>query len=462
VTDPTKQPSDGRRTAASAARRPDLTVVLAVLLPLVTVAALLLVRPEPPERATEPPERTELTHSTIVCPGGGTRTSLSTMAEASGKVAVRVGEATEETTAKLAPREITTVRGEKPVVVTGEDDLAPGLVGGVTASPLAAAACSEPVSDQWFTGVGAGARHSSVLELVNPDAGPAVVDATLFGQRGLVDAPELRGVAVPARGAVRIDLAATIPRRDELTLRVSTSRGRVSATVRDHYDQLGAGAEARDWLPAQPAPATTNLLLGQVPGAGQRNLVLSNPGPDQTRASVQVVTEESVFTPRGVDDIVATPEAVTRVSLSKLLPKDALRDAVGLLVTSPAPLTATVRNFVDGDLSHAGSGGPVTSSSLLTPAGRAQVVLAGATAAGTVTVVATDEAGHRLRRQRVDVTANRGFTLSVPPETRLVEVTTRGTTVVGSVVVTGDGAAVLPLTELVRDSLVAQVRPGLH
>jgi hypothetical protein len=468
MTEPSSEPTAGRRIAAAVARRPDVTVVLAVLLPLLTVAALLLVRPETPGRAIDPPERADLTRSTIVCPGGATRTSLSTMSETSGQVSVRVGEGTDdtddtdETRVDLTPRATATVQGEGPVVVTGEGALAPGLVGGVVASPLAAAACREPVSDQWFTGVGAGARHSSVLELVNPDAGPAVVDATLVGQNGIVDAPALRGVAVPARGVVRIDLATTIPRRDELSLRVTTSRGRVSATVRDHYDQLGAGAEARDWLPAQPAPDTTNVLLGLVPGAGQRNLVLTNPGPDETRAAVQVVTGESVFTPRGVEDIIVTPESVRRVSLSALLPKDALRDAIGLVVTSPAPLTSTVRSFVDGDLSHAVPGVPVTSSTVLTPTGRKQVVLAGAEAAGTVTVVATDESGRRLRRQRVDVTAGRGFSVSVPPEAALVEVTARGTSVVGSVIVTGDGAAVLPLTELVRDSLVAQVRPGLH
>ncbi len=32
---------------------------------------------------------------------------------------------------------------------------------------------------------------------------------------------------------------------------------------------------------------------------------------------------------------------------------------------------------------------------------------------------------------------------------------------IGVVVVTGDGAAVLPLTQLVSDSLIAHVQPGL-
>ncbi|MDQ4053867.1 MAG: DUF5719 family protein [Actinomycetota bacterium] len=459
MTDPSNAPTPGRRIAAAVGSRADVTVVLAVLLPLLTVAALLLVRPGSQEVVTQPPERTVVTRSTVVCPSGASESSLTTMSDEGGPVAARVGK--DPSTVDLAPRSVTSVPGDGPVVVTGEGVLAPGLVGGVFRSPLAAASCSEPAPDQWFTGVGAGARHNSVLELVNPDAGPAVVDSTLIGQEGVIDAPELRGVAVPARGVVRIDLATTIPRRDELTLRVTTSRGRVSATMRDHYDQLGAGAAARDWLPAQAAPSTTNTMLGMVPGSGQRNLVLTNAGTDETRAAVQVVTEDSVFTPQGVKDVVVGPESVTRVSLSKLLPKDALGDAIGLVVTSGSPLTATVRSFVDGDLSHSAPGEQISSSTVLTPPGRKQVVLAGADGAGTVTVVATDESGQEVARRRVDVVAKRGFAVDLPSKAALVEVTVRGTTMVGSVTVTGDGVAVLPLTPLVLDSLVAQVRPGL-
>lgn len=462
MTDQSSQPTQGRRVASAVARGPDITVVLAALLPILTVGVLLLARPDAPGNSTHPPELTPLTVSTIVCPSGATQAYLSTMTETSGKVAVRAGTATEETATQLTPRALTSVTGDGPVVVAGTDDLAPGLIGGVFTTPLAAAPCREPVPDQWFTGVGAGAHHSSVLELVNPDAGPAVIDATLVGQEGIVDAPELRGVAVPPRGVVRINLATTIPRRDELALQVMTSRGRVLATVTDRYDQLGAGAAARDWLPGQSAPATSNLLLGLAAGAGQRSLVIANPENDETRASVQVVTKDSVFTPKGVEDVIVAPQAVTRVSLSQLLPKDALDGAVGLLVTSPAAVTTTVRSFVDGDLSHAVPGDPVTSSAVLTPTGKKKIVLGGAEAAGTVTVIARDDAGKQVAKQHVDVVAHRGFTFSLPPEATLVEVSARGTSVVGSVVVTGDGAAVVPLIQLVTDSLVAQVRPGLY
>ena len=116
-----------------------------------------------------------------------------------------------------------------------------------------------------------------MLELVNPDAGPAVVDAIAYGRRGAVDAPALRGVAVPGRSVVHIDLAERVPRRDDLALHVTTTRGRVSASVVDTYDELGSSGSATDYLPSQPAPTTSNLLLGLPEGTGRRTLLLANP-----------------------------------------------------------------------------------------------------------------------------------------------------------------------------------------
>ena len=200
---PTPRPPD---RAAAVARRPTSRSCWPRSCRSLTVAALLLVRPDAADTPTEAPERTELTRVAIVCPGGASQASLSTIVEAGGPVGVRVGKATEETATDLAPRATTTVTGDGAVVVTARDRWP--RASWVASSPRPAVApCRQPASDQWFTGVGAGAGHSSVLELVNPDAGPAVVDGTLIGEDGVVDAPELRGVAVPAGGAVRIDLA---------------------------------------------------------------------------------------------------------------------------------------------------------------------------------------------------------------------------------------------------------------
>lgn len=455
----------GRRTARRGRRGPDATVVLALVLPAVTVAAVLLVRPDLPSTPDRPPTETGLTSTSVICPSGESQAFVATAGESSGDVPVRFGEA--EDTAALEPGRVTQVSGtDAPAVVEAEGALAAGLVAARFDSPLAAAECGEPVPEQWFTGVGAGARHRSVLELVNPDAGPAVVDATLYGRSGPVEAPGLRGVAVPAGGVVRIDLAATVPRRDELALHLTTSRGRVRTSIRDVFDSLGPGPPSSDWLPAQAEPTTSNLMLGLEPGPGQRTLVLANAGEDQTRATVKIVTGDSVFTPEGVDEITVPPLSVTRVTLSEVLAGEAVEGALGLLVESRAPITAGLRSITSGDLSHTVPGTPVTSATtVILPRGRKQVQLAGAEVAGSVVVTARGADGEVVGEQTVEVVPGRGYSVLAPREAVLVEVTPTGTPVLASVLASASGSAsgttVVRLRDLQLTTLVGDVRPAL-
>ncbi len=48
MSDQSHQPTPGRRVASVVARGPDITVVLALILPLLTAGLLLLVRPDTP------------------------------------------------------------------------------------------------------------------------------------------------------------------------------------------------------------------------------------------------------------------------------------------------------------------------------------------------------------------------------------------------------------------------------
>lgn len=454
----------GRRTSRSARRGPDATVVLALVLPLVTVAAVLLVRPDSPTSPVRPPAETQLTRTSVICPTAAARAFVTTAggsSGSSGEVSVRFGKT--ERTATVEAGQVTEVRGsDAPAVVVAEGAAAPGLVVGRFDSPLAAAECREPASDQWFTGVGAGARHTSVLELVNPDAGPAVVDTTVYGRDGVVEASGLRGVGVPSGGVVRIDLAETVPRRDELALRVTTSRGRVQVSIRDAYDGFGSRRPTTDWLPAQTGPTTSNLMLGLEPGPGQRTLVLANGGADETRATVRLVTGDSVFTPRGVEEIAVPPRSVTRVTLSEVLDDESAAGVIGLLVETPAPITAGLRSVTDGDLSHAVPGARVgTATAGIVPPGRKQVQIAGAATAGTVRLTARGSDGQVVGEQTVEVVPDRGYSVRVPRQAVLVELTPTGTGVVASVLVVGSGTTVVRLRELRRTSLVGDVRPAL-
>lgn len=455
---------------ASRAARPsrvlDVTVVLAVLLPLLTGGAVLLTRSESPAPSTHPPAESVLGAASVVCPSLGVEARVATGSGASGTVAATTGD--QEAEVEVGEGTLATVplprgRADRPVVVRGEDELAPALVAGRYADrPLRVGECAAPSPQQWFTGVGASAGHSSVLELVNPDNGVAVADVVVTGRSGVVDAPALRGVAVPARSSVRLDLAEVVPRRDELSLHVTTQRGRVYSSVLDRVDELGAGDAAEDLLPPQAEPATALTLLGLPTGQGKRTLLLANDGDSEVRATLKVVDEGSVFAPEGLEEVRVAPQSVARVELGATLGPLVADGALGLAVDATGPVTATLRSFVGGDLAHAVPAAPVSTSTVaVVPPGRKRLVITGARSTGVVQVVARDGDGRELASKRVAVAPGQGFAAGLPAKAVHLTVTPQRTPVAAVVVAATGGAGVVRLHEPVRSTLVPDVRPGL-
>ena len=130
MADPTRSGTSGRRraAAASAGGRPSPLTLLALLIPLLTVAALALVRPADPPVTTHAPTEVDLDRATAVCPArlpGADDVVLGNTSLVSGDLAVRVDgeDTTEALTAGVGALD---ERGE--VVVSAQDDLAPGLV----------------------------------------------------------------------------------------------------------------------------------------------------------------------------------------------------------------------------------------------------------------------------------------------------------------------------------------------
>jgi hypothetical protein len=89
------------------------------------------------------------------------------------------------------------------------------------------------------------------------------------------------------------------------------------------------------------------------------------------------------------------------------------------------------------------------------------VVVGGVVSVGAVTVVARSASGLVLARTRGELRPGRGTSIEVPDAAVLVSVVPERTSVTGAVLVTGNGAAVVPLTDLVLNGLVPDVRLGL-
>ncbi|WP_370249262.1 DUF5719 family protein [Nocardioides sp.] len=462
--------SQGARTVRGT--RVDLRGFAAVLvLPVLVVGAALGVRSSADPLPARAPRTTPLALGTLVCPPGDGAVRVTSTATVPGTVAVadaRTGE-DDATPVEVRPGVVSTTRtGSGPVVVIGRDAAAPGLVAARVERPLAAAECRPPEVDVWFTGVGAGAKHRSTLQLTNPDEGRAVVDVTVFGRTGVVEATGLRGIAVPGGASRALDLATLLPRRDDLALHVVTSRGRISASVSDSYTEIGRGAAGIDAVPVQPAPARTLTLLGLPDGTGQRSLVIGNPGDAQTTVEVRLVTASSTFVPAGIEPVDVAPGSVVRVQIAPLL-QQAARDAggrgerlLGLELRAGAPITADLLMFVAGDLAHAGVAVPLERTALTPlPPGRRTLVLAGAPREGAVVVRTWDEAGQPLEPIRVDVAPGRAERVVLPEAARLLAVAPQGSEVRAAVLAEDDGATVLRPLQPILTGVVPDVVGGL-
>lgn len=453
----------GRRSAVRRSVSP--TAVLAVLLPLLTVGALFMVQPHELAAREAAPAQVSPSRVDLLCPSGpdGSELVFATAGRATGDVSSYSPGDIDPSPISLVADAVETLARPETTFVRGNGPIAAELIGARTAEDdLAATECAVPRPEYWLTGIGAGADHATVLELSNPDEGPAVADITVWGRTGPLDVPTLRGVTVPGGESQVLDLAALLPRRSELAIHVEVSRGRMAASALDEIPSLGSRPAAAGWLPPVAEPSTEQLLLGLVGGEGTDTLVLSNPGADEARVELRVVTEDASFVPEGQEEIRVSPESVETITLTETLRSQIREGALALQVTSTAPVTAALRSVVDNDLVHAptvtGTAAPMTA---LVPAGEAKLVLARAGGAGLAVVAAYGD-GELLEEERVELTDGSGGVVDLPEGTDLVRVTPRRTDVAASVVVTGGGGAtVVPLRELVRYALIPDVRPGL-
>lgn len=454
----------GRR-AATVQRRLPTTALVAGALVAATVALAALVRPAPaPSVKPTPPSEAALARADVACPPQAGALRVLSLSGATGGL-TRAGERGAETTIDLPASGLASDRPEAGVsVVTGRDQLAPGLIAGGTRSTegLTALACTPPQADLWFTGVTARADRPSTLVLVNPDAGAATVDVRVVAARGEVRAADLRGLRVPGHTTSRIELADTVPRRGDLALQVVVTRGRAAALVRTSVDEPGGGIRSAEWLPAQMRPGVDNVLLGLPQGSGERSLLLANPGESEARVSVEVISEESTFAASGIEEIRVAPGGVASVRLDVPLASAVRQGALGLRVTASLPVTAALRSLVDGDLSFAvpvaelaGEGGAVLPDAP-GQVERTLLLTGGETREhARVTWLAAD--GRALARERIATLPGRITLTAVPSRAMALRLESSVTTMRAVVSFDGRGATQVPVVAPPRSALVPAV-----
>lgn len=260
--------------------------------------------------------------------------------------------------------------GERPVAVRGVGRSAPGLAASqLTRSTnaamrgLAGVNCARSGTDVWFVGSGSSVGQRGRVYLTNTEAAPAVVDVTLYGPKGQIDAPDARGVTVaPGGQEVRL-LDALAPGVERFAVHVRARVGRVSAAVRD-LQVDGLTPLGADWVPQTTAPARRMIVAGVPGGAGERRLQIVAPGRSDAIVRVRLISESGAFAPSGLDVIEVRAGTVSDVDIAPFTEGD----PVSVELDSDAPVTAGVRAQVTGgdgqlgELAYAAGGAALTAT----------------------------------------------------------------------------------------------------
>lgn len=331
---------------------------------------------------------------------------------------------------------------------------------------LGVTSCPAPRAQWWFTGAGAGLDHSSTLVLANVDPGPAVLDLKVLGPDGPVDTVATEGITVAPHSVKRVPLSEIAPQTDEIALSVSTSRGRVAASVDDRYAAQASATQGQEWLSGTDLPSRTLRLAG-VPGPRTAaTLLVANPSELEAVVDVRLAGRSGSFAPTGLDAISVAPGTVETVDLSKVLPK---KEPLALRLRSRVPVVASVRTVAGDDHSYATPVAPLVgpaAAPVVKGADATVQVTAGAVAA-KATVTAYDAKGTEVDSTRltVDATATATWSPKKGATYVVVEPGSResgGGTLHGAVTYEGGGLATVPLTPLPLRLERPQVHPGLR
>lgn len=369
-----------------------------------------------------------------------------------------------------------------PLLLQASGRTAPGIAASqvtrstdATMRGLAGTGCALSGTDFWFVGSGARVGQRGRVYLTNAEPAPALVDVTLYGPDGPIDAPDGRGVAVAAgRQEVRL-LDALAPGTERFAVHVHTRQGRISAAVRDQQVD-GLTPLGTDWLPVASPPARRVVVPGVSGGAGERLLQVAAPGDSDAIVRVRLVADSGSFAPAGMDVIEVEAGTVSEVDLAPF----AAGEAVTVLLDSDVPVTAGVLTRLAGaagqlgEIAYGAAANPLTpaapgvvpevrqgeniSSRLLltAPGGAVTVDLAPLPpATGTPTEVRVP-AGSQLVVDPSTVSSDEVFAMSVTPRSGAVfavrqidEVEERGPFVTSSPV--GPGRYVVPVPRVVAD-----------
>ncbi|PPF74445.1 hypothetical protein C5B99_13530 [Pseudoclavibacter sp. Z016] len=168
-----------------------------------------------------------------------------------------------------------------------------------SAGGFAATACRMPSAEQWLVGGSTAEGSSTQLVMVNSADQAADVRVTVSTADGVVQAPTIREIVVPASSREVVSLEGVAPDRGDLVVHVEAVSGSIISTLHQTRTS-GATPSGIEIIGAQDAPSTSLAIVG-VPSTStaseaEGTLVLERgatlrvlaPGDEQTELTVDV------------------------------------------------------------------------------------------------------------------------------------------------------------------------------
>jgi hypothetical protein len=175
--------------------------------------------------------------------------------------------------------------GSGGVTVPAGDAGAVGTAGGLVEMPSdttaaaavitgpetrAAESCGDAPTDIAFISGGSTISDAFFeIQLINPYAGEANVDLTVFSENGVETNEAFNSVIVPALSSISLDLTQIIPGREQISVNIEPSRGSVLA-----YGRQTIGAEVAMWRAVAPGQ---EWWLPVPPGGATKQMIISSP-----------------------------------------------------------------------------------------------------------------------------------------------------------------------------------------
>lgn len=209
-----------------------------------------------------------------------------------------------------------------------------------------AALCIGPVASQWFVGASADVTTRGRLVVINSGLSDAIVDIQAYSENGK---QQLQTINVKAKNYSVVAVDTFAPGDQGLALLVEPRSGRINSFMIDEQGQglqsLGGdlvnsinGASTSLTIPAIPVQTPAR---GQTKPQGHTIRVLA-PGQVDADITVEVLSEDGVFIPVGLNSRLITGGQVSEFNLEP----DISSGAFAIRIKSTEPIVAAVKSRI--------------------------------------------------------------------------------------------------------------------